>query len=89
MCDSILWYQGRLCVSDVDSLYERISTEAHFLGYNVSPNSTKMYQDLREIFLWNEMKSDITNFVAQYSSQQVKVDHLRCCGISQDIAIIA
>ncbi|WMV09746.1 hypothetical protein MTR67_003131 [Solanum verrucosum] len=34
-----------------------------------------MYRDLREVFWWNGMKRDITDFVAKFPNcQQVKVE---------------
>ena len=48
--DGIYMYQGRLCVHDVDGLWERILTEAHESRYTVHPSSTKIYQDLKEIY---------------------------------------
>lgn len=81
-------YQGRLCVPNVDGLRERILTEAHVSRYTVHPGSTKMYHDLRELYWWNNMKMDVANFVSKcLNCQQVKVEHLRPGGTSQDIAI--
>ncbi|XP_070032440.1 uncharacterized protein [Nicotiana tomentosiformis] len=47
MDDGTLRYQGKLCVSNVDGLRERIMTEAHASRYSVHPGSTKMYHDLK------------------------------------------
>ncbi|WMV60095.1 hypothetical protein MTR67_053480, partial [Solanum verrucosum] len=48
--DSVLKYQGRLCVPMVDELQERIMKEAHSSRYSIHPSSTKMYRDLREVY---------------------------------------
>nr|XP_009770994.1 PREDICTED: uncharacterized protein LOC104221613 [Nicotiana sylvestris] len=50
MEDGTLRYQGRLFVPDVDGLRERIMDEAHTSRYSVYPSSTKMYQDLKEVY---------------------------------------
>ena len=63
--DGILRYQGRLCVPDVDGLRKRIFDEAHTSRYVVHPGSTKMYQDLKTIYWWNNMKRDVANYVAK------------------------
>ncbi|XP_070056620.1 uncharacterized protein [Nicotiana tomentosiformis] len=50
MDDGTLRYQGRLCVPNVDDLWERIMTEAHASRFFVHPGSIKMYHDLKEIY---------------------------------------
>ncbi|WMV09315.1 hypothetical protein MTR67_002700, partial [Solanum verrucosum] len=50
--------------------------------------ATKIYRDLREVYWWNGMKRDIAGFVAKcHNCQQVKVEHQRLGGLSQDIPI--
>ena len=44
--DSVLMYQGMLCVPRVDELQERIMEEAHSSKYSNHPGSIKMYCDL-------------------------------------------
>ena len=74
----MLKYQGRLSVPRVDELQDRIVEEAHISRYSINPVSTKMYRDLRELYLWEGMKKKIIGFVAKCSNwQQVKVDHQR------------
>ncbi|WMV54497.1 hypothetical protein MTR67_047882 [Solanum verrucosum] len=74
--DSVLRYQGRLCVSNVDDLREQILSEAHSSRYSIHPGSTKMYHDLREVYWWDEMKKNIAKFLAKCPNcQHVKVEH--------------
>ncbi|WMV41146.1 hypothetical protein MTR67_034531 [Solanum verrucosum] len=47
--DGVLWYQGLLCVLDVDGLREQILEEAHGLRYSIHSGATKMYRDLHEV----------------------------------------
>ncbi|WMV37845.1 hypothetical protein MTR67_031230 [Solanum verrucosum] len=50
--------------------------------------ATKMYCDSREIYWWKGMKKDIAEFVAKCPHfQQVKVEHQKPRGLSQDISI--
>ncbi|XP_070007747.1 uncharacterized protein [Nicotiana sylvestris] len=78
MNDGTLQYQDRLCVPNINGLWERIMAEAHTSRYSMHPGSTKMYHDLREIYWWNDMKRDMANFVARCPNcQQVKVEHQR------------
>ncbi|WMV38193.1 hypothetical protein MTR67_031578 [Solanum verrucosum] len=47
-----------------------------------------MYRELREVYWWNGMKKDIKGYVAKCPNcQQVKAEHLRPGGLSQDIEI--
>ncbi|XP_070014021.1 uncharacterized protein [Nicotiana sylvestris] len=83
MNDGTLRYQDRLCVTDIDGLWERIMAEAHTSKYSVHPGSTKMYHYLKEIYWWNNMKKDVANFVAKCPNcQQVKAEHQRPGGLA-------
>ncbi|KAG8493077.1 hypothetical protein CXB51_010417 [Gossypium anomalum] len=43
---------------------------------SVHPGSTKMYNDLKQLYWWHGMKRDISDFVARYLvCQQVKAEH--------------
>ncbi|WMV55142.1 hypothetical protein MTR67_048527 [Solanum verrucosum] len=47
-----------------------------------------MYQDLRKVYYWNRMKKEIAEFKAKCPNcQQVKVEHQKLGGLSQDISI--
>nr|ABI34334.1 Gag-pol polyprotein, putative [Solanum demissum] len=47
-----------------------------------------MYRDLRKVYRWNDMKGDIAGFVAKCPNcQQLKVEHQRPGGLSQNIII--
>ena len=49
--DNLLKYQDRLCVPDVDDLRTRIIEEAHGSKYSIHTGFTKMYHDLKKIYL--------------------------------------
>ncbi|XP_019242092.1 PREDICTED: uncharacterized protein LOC109222153 [Nicotiana attenuata] len=72
MDDGTLRYQGRLCVPNVDGLRERIMTEAHTSRYSVHPGSTKIYHDLKEVYWWNDMKRNASDFMARCPNCQQK-----------------
>ncbi|WMV55014.1 hypothetical protein MTR67_048399 [Solanum verrucosum] len=83
--DGVLRYQGRLCVLNVDDLREQLMSEAHNSRYSIHPGTTKMSRDLREVYWWNGMKKYIAEFVTKCPNcQQVKVDHQKLGGLSQD-----
>ena len=86
--DGILRFQGRLCVLNIDGLWERILDEAHTSRYVIHPGSTKIYHDLKTLYWWNNMKRDVADFVSNcLNCQQVKVEHMKLGGTSQEIAL--
>ena len=62
--EGVLRINGRVCVPRVDDLIHTILTQALSSGYSIHPGATKMYRDLKQNFLWNRMKCDIVDFVA-------------------------
>nr|XP_009802235.1 PREDICTED: uncharacterized protein LOC104247816 [Nicotiana sylvestris] len=86
--DGVLKMNGRLCMPDVDGFRNEIMDEAHSSRYSIHPGSTKMYKDLQEIYWWNRMKENISDFVARcLNCQQVKAEHQRPGGLAQNIEI--
>ena len=45
-----LWFDKRICVPDQKELKQLILKEAHETLYSIHPGSTKMYQDLKELY---------------------------------------
>ena len=69
-------------------LRKYILAEAHYSRYSIYPGATRMYRDLREVYWSNCMKRDITYFVSKCSNfQQVKVEHQKPGGMTQEIDI--
>ena len=86
--DGVLCYQGRLYVLDVGKLRKHILAEVHNSRYSIHPGATNMHFNLREVYWWNGMKMDIADFMSKYSNfQQVKVEHHKAGGMTQDIDI--
>ena len=85
--DGVLRYQGRLCVPNVGELRQHILAEAHNSRYSIHPGATKIYHDLREIYRWYDMKRDIEDFVSKCPNLQVKVEHQKPGGMTQEIDI--
>ena len=80
----MLRYQGRLCVHDVDGLRDRILEEAPGSRYSIHPGSTKMYNDLREIYWWEGLRRDIAEFVSKCPNcEQVKAKCQKSGGLLQ------
>ena len=69
-------YQGRLFVTNVDGLINRVLEEAHASHYSINPDSTKMYHELREVFWWQVLMKDIPKIVGKCPNcKQVKEEH--------------
>ena len=61
--EGVWQYQGSICVPEGDSLRNKILEESHKSEFTVHPRINKMYQDLKRMFWWPGMKSDVANFV--------------------------
>ena len=86
--DGVLRYQGRLCVPDVGEMRQHIVAEAHNSRYSIHLGATKMYRNLQEVYWWNGMKRDITDFLSKCPNcQQVKVENQKPGGMTQEIDI--
>ena len=86
--DGVLRYQGRLRFPNVNDLRNKILEEANGSRYSIHLGSTKMYHDLREVFLLEGLKGVIAKFVAKRSiCQQVKDEHQNISGLLQEIQV--
>jgi hypothetical protein len=82
--EGVLWYNGRLCVPNIDELKQLILKEAHDTPYSIHPGGMKMYQDLKEQFWWHGMKREIAFYIARCDvCQRVKAEHRRPAGLLQ------
>jgi hypothetical protein len=62
--EGILWYKGRICVSDIKELKDKILYEAHESAYSIHPGGNKMYHDLKATYWWYGIKRDVAEYVA-------------------------
>ena len=46
----VLWFESRLVVLKNHEIQKQILDEAHLFTFSIHPDSTKMYQDLRQNF---------------------------------------
>ncbi|XP_052490187.1 uncharacterized protein LOC128042885 [Gossypium raimondii] len=71
-----LMFKNLICIPKYDELIRKILQEAHSSSFSIHLGSTKMYNDLKKMYLWTGMKRDISEFVSRYLiCQQVKVKH--------------
>ncbi|TYK11549.1 pol protein [Cucumis melo var. makuwa] len=69
--DDGLTFEGRLCVPEDSAVKTELLTEAHSSPFTMHPGSTKMYQDLRSVYWWRNMKRE----VADFDSRLTKLAH--------------
>jgi hypothetical protein len=76
-----IWFRNRICVPEIDHLRETVLKEAHDSAYSIHPESTEMYQDLKQRYWWYGMKKDVAAYVALYDiCQKVKAEYQRLAG---------
>jgi hypothetical protein len=83
-----VWFKDWICVPEIDSLRETILKEAHDSDYSIHPDSTKMYQDLKQKYWWYRLKRDVAAHVAMCDvCQRVKAEHQRPAGLVHPLKI--
>nr|GFB17854.1 putative reverse transcriptase domain-containing protein [Tanacetum cinerariifolium] len=64
--NGIRYHDKRIWLPLHGLLRDLIMHESHKSKYSIHPGSTKMYQDLRKLYWWPNMKADIATYVSQY-----------------------
>lgn len=86
--NGVLYFRDRLCVPNIEDLRSDIITEAHSTRYSVHPGSTKMYQNFKGIFWWNNTKRGIAAFISWcMTCQLIKAEHQKPPGLLQPLEI--
>nr|GEV46267.1 hypothetical protein [Tanacetum cinerariifolium] len=63
---------------------DMVMHESHKSKYSIHPGSDKMYQDLKKLYWWPNMKADIAAFVSKcLTCAKVKVEHQKPSGLLQ------
>ena len=63
--DGVLRYQDRVFLPRNSEIKEAVLREVHCSRYTIHPCTTKMYQDLKKKFCWDNMKSEIAQYVSK------------------------
>ncbi|GKD30740.1 putative nucleotidyltransferase, ribonuclease H [Tanacetum coccineum] len=61
----MLCLNGRSWIPCRGNLRELIMHESHKSKYSIHPGSDKMYQDLKKLYWWSNMKAEITTYVSK------------------------
>ncbi|GKA71014.1 putative reverse transcriptase domain-containing protein [Tanacetum coccineum] len=73
------------CYGDLRSV---VMHESHKSKYSIHPGSKKMYQDMKKLYWWPNMKADIATYVSKcLTCARVKAKHQRPSGLLVQPAI--
>ncbi|GJV52806.1 putative reverse transcriptase domain-containing protein [Tanacetum coccineum] len=68
--DGTLFLNGRSWIPYRDNLRELIMNESHKSKYSIHPGSDKMYQDLKKLYWWPNMKAETATYGTWKLSQR-------------------
>ncbi|GJV66294.1 putative reverse transcriptase domain-containing protein [Tanacetum coccineum] len=77
-------FGNRVWLPRYGRLRNLVMHESHKSKYSIHPGSDKMYQDLKPLYLWPNMKADIATYVSKcLTCTKVKVEHQKPSGLLQ------
>ncbi|GKC29057.1 putative reverse transcriptase domain-containing protein [Tanacetum coccineum] len=80
--DGTLCLNGRSWFPCYGDLRTVIMHESHKSKYSIHPGSDKMYQDMKKLYWWPNMKADIATYVSKcLTCARVKAEHQRPSGL--------
>ncbi|GJV66049.1 putative reverse transcriptase domain-containing protein [Tanacetum coccineum] len=80
--DGTLCFNGRSWLPCYGILRTVIMHESHKSKYSIHPGSDKMYQDMKQLYWWPNMKADIATYVIKcLTCAKVKAKHQRPSGL--------
>ncbi|GKC30340.1 putative reverse transcriptase domain-containing protein [Tanacetum coccineum] len=80
--DGTLCLNGRIWLPCYGDLSTVIMHESHKSKYSIHPGSEKMYQGMKKLYWWPNMKVDIATYVSKcLTCAEVKAEHQRPSGL--------
>ncbi|GJS80930.1 putative reverse transcriptase domain-containing protein [Tanacetum coccineum] len=80
--DGTLYLNNRSWVPCFGDLRTLIMHESHKSKYSIHPGSDKMYQDLKQLYWWPNMKANISTYVSKcLTYSKVKAEHEKPSGL--------
>ncbi|GJY15283.1 putative reverse transcriptase domain-containing protein [Tanacetum coccineum] len=80
--DRTLCLKNRSWISCFGNLRALIMHESHKLKYSIHPGSNKMYQDLKKLYWWPNMKAEIATYVSKcMTCAKVKAEYQKPSGL--------
>ncbi|GKB04999.1 putative reverse transcriptase domain-containing protein [Tanacetum coccineum] len=82
--DGIRYSDKRIWLPLFGGLRDLIMHESHKSKYSIHPCSDKMYRDLKKLYWWPNMKTDIATYVSKcLTCAKVKAEHQKPSGLLQ------
>nr|GFC54835.1 putative reverse transcriptase domain-containing protein [Tanacetum cinerariifolium] len=82
--DGTRCFENRVCFPLFCGLRDLVMHESHKSKYFIRPGSDKMYQDLKPLYWWPNMKAYIATYVSKcLTCTKVKVEHQKPSGLLQ------
>ncbi|GJW13043.1 putative reverse transcriptase domain-containing protein, partial [Tanacetum coccineum] len=82
--DGIQCFEGRIWLPLFGGLWDLIMHESHKSKYSIHPRSDKMYQELKKLYWWPNMKAEIATYVSKcLTYAKVKAEHQKPSGLLQ------
>ncbi|GJV10246.1 putative reverse transcriptase domain-containing protein [Tanacetum coccineum] len=82
--NGIQYFKNRMWLPLFGGLRDLIMHESHKSKYSIHPGSDKMYQDLKKLYWWPNMKANIATYVSKcLTCAKVKAEHQRPSGLLQ------
>nr|GEZ16572.1 putative reverse transcriptase domain-containing protein [Tanacetum cinerariifolium] len=83
--DGTLCLNGRSWLPCYGNLRTVIMYESYKSKYSIHPGSDKMYQDMKKLYWWPNMKADIATYVSKcLTCAKVKAEHQKPSGLETD-----
>nr|GEV11306.1 hypothetical protein [Tanacetum cinerariifolium] len=80
--DGMLCLNNRSWIPCFGDLRALIMHESHKSKYSIHPGSNKMYQDLKKLYWWPNMKAEITTYVSKcLTCAKVKIEYQKPSGL--------
>nr|GEX54525.1 hypothetical protein [Tanacetum cinerariifolium] len=87
--DGTLCLKNRSWIPGFGNLRALIMHESHKSKYSIHPGSNKMYQDMKKLYWWPNMKVEITTYVSKcMPCAKVKAEYMKPSGLLCDEADI-
>nr|GEX11202.1 putative reverse transcriptase domain-containing protein [Tanacetum cinerariifolium] len=80
--DGTLFLNNRSWIPCFDDLRALIMHESHKSKYSIHPGSDKMYQDLKKLYWWPNMKAEIAAYVSKcLACAKIKIEYQKPSGL--------
>nr|GEV67171.1 putative reverse transcriptase domain-containing protein [Tanacetum cinerariifolium] len=84
LANGIRYFKGRLWLPLFGGIRDMVMHESHKSKYSIHPGSDKMYQDLKKLYWWPNMKANIATFISKcLTCAKVKAEHQKPSGLLQ------